>query len=121
MVGVFVVDDTAWFRRAAGAVIEATDGFEVAGCAESAAEGERILADPEICPDLVLMDVDLGDGSGIDLTATLTQLRPELRILLVSTIDRADLPARAETCGAIDFLPKIEFTQAMLRRHTGVA
>jgi DNA-binding NarL/FixJ family response regulator len=117
---VFVVDDTTWFRSAAEAVIAATEGFEFAGSAASAAEGARALENA-VQPDLVLMDVDLGDGSGIELTARLTDVRPELRILLVSTLDRQDLPAGADTCGAIGFLSKIDLSPAMLRRHTGVA
>lgn len=121
MTRVVLVDDTSWFRAAASAVVAATVGFELAGSASSAAEAERILMDPEVSPDLVLMDVDLGDGSGIDLTASLTRLRPELRIVLMSTTDKADLPAEVETCGAIGFVPKIDLTPAMLRCHAGVA
>lgn len=121
MIGVFVVDDTSWFRSAAKAVIEATHGFEFVGCATSAAEGACALADAGEEPDLVLMDVDLGDGSGIELTARLTDVRPELRVLLVSTLDRDDLPAGAGDCGAIGFLSKIDLSPAMLRRYTGVA
>ena len=121
MTRVFVVDDTSWFRVAAGAVIAATDGFELGGSASSAAEAERILTDPEMSPDLVLMDVDLGDGSGIELTASLTSLRPELRIVLMSTLGRADLPDDVDTCGAIGFVPKIDLTPAMLRCHSGGA
>ncbi len=117
---VFVVDDTGWFRTAARAVIAATDGFEFAGWAASAAEGASALADADVQPDLVLIDVDLGDGSGIDLTTRLTRSLPGLRVLLVSTLDREDLPAGADSCGAIGFLSKIDLSPAMLRRHTGV-
>lgn len=117
----FVVDDTSWFRAAAAAVIAATVGFELIGSASSAAEAERILTDPEMSPALVLMDVDLGDGSGIELTARLTRLRPELRIVLMSTTALTDLPADVERCGAIGFVPKIDLTPAMLRGHSGGA
>jgi two-component system CitB family response regulator len=65
MIGVLVVDDD--FRVAAvhAEFVSATKGFTVVGVAHSAAQARARVA--ETRPDLVLLDVYLPDGSGIDL------------------------------------------------------
>lgn len=65
MIGVLVVDDD--FRVAAvhAEFVNATKGFTVVGVAHSAAQAMARLA--ELRPGLVLLDVYLPDGSGIDL------------------------------------------------------
>lgn len=75
------------------------------GEADSAADAKALLAAIER-PDLVLMDVNLGATSGIDLTRELTDADPELRVVLVSTMSEADIPADACDSGAEGFVPK---------------
>lgn len=111
---VFVVDDHDAYRRVAGAVIDATPGFELAGEAADAATATALLAldapgtDPAVGDeaDLVLVDVNLGATSGIDLAARLTSTMPGLRVALISTLGVDELPPEATSCGAFAFLPK---------------
>lgn len=56
-VRVLIVDDQAPFREAARAVVELTDGFEVAGEVESGEDAVTGARDLDL--DLVLMDVNL--------------------------------------------------------------
>lgn len=105
-VGVFVVDDHDGYRVLVGEVIAATSGFAVAGGAGSwtAAEDElRRLATP---PQLVLMDVNLGDESGIEAAHQLSARSPDVKIILISTLAIDDLPDNSQRCGASAFLPK---------------
>lgn len=101
---IVLVDDHASFRRAARLVIEAA-GWEVGGEADSAAAAREVLEGiPR--PDLVLMDVNLGVDSGIDLTRELSSADPELRVVLVSTMSELDLPADAAQSGSCGFVQK---------------
>ena len=65
-VRVLIVDDQEPFRMAARIVVDATDGFEVAGEAETGEDSVTMAG--ELAPDLVLMDVNLPGINGLDAT-----------------------------------------------------
>ena len=65
-VRVLIVDDQEPFRQAARAVVELTDGFEVAGEAETGEDA--VDRARELEPDLVLMDVNLPGIDGLEAT-----------------------------------------------------
>jgi DNA-binding NarL/FixJ family response regulator len=103
---VFVVDDHDAYRRVAAAVIEATPGFVWSGEAADLASALEAIGAANPLPDVVLVDVNLGPDSGLDLAAELTLRHPELRAVLISTLSTDELPPEAETCGAVAFLSK---------------
>ena len=110
---VLIVDDHVGYRTVASAVVAATTGFELMGVADSVDEARRKVASGPP-PDLVLMDVNLGDESGVDLTRELAEAHPSMNVLLVSVLRRDELPPEAETCGAIGYLPKARLSPAAL-------
>ena len=113
MVGVMVVDDQSPFRRAARAVINATEGFEAVGDAESGLEALH-HAD-QLHPDVVLIDVHMPEMDGFETSRRLTESHPECVVVLVS-LDALELPDSAVTaCGAVAFLRKQELRPATLR------
>lgn len=121
---IYVVDDHAAYRRAIGSVIELTPGVHFAGeAASGSAALDALSPTSNDClvepPDLVVMDVYLGDMSGIDVTRQLLANLPSLRVLLVSTMAEADLPADAATCGAVGFVRKDRFGPAVLSQAVG--
>lgn len=116
---VFVVDDHPAFQRALAKVIELTPGTRLAGIASSGVEAlDRVLSAE---PDLVIMDVHLGDVSGIDVTCQLLASSPGLRVLLISTTVESELPADAGSCGAIGFIRKDRFGPVALAEACGLA
>jgi DNA-binding NarL/FixJ family response regulator len=114
---VFVVDDSQSYLEVVRVVIEATAGFELIGSAASRDEAVASLARMDPGPDLLLLDVNLGEGSGIDVARVVTGAGvPTIgRVLLTSTLAADELPLEARTCGASGFLPKIELGTASLR------
>ena len=101
---VLVVDDQAPFRAAAKAVVAMTAGFEVVGEARSGEEAVSLVE--ELAPELVLMDINMDGISGIEATRRITGAHPEVRVVLLSTYDREDLPADAAACGAAAYVHK---------------
>ena len=105
---VLIVDDQAPFRTAARFVVEATDGFEVVGEAETGEDGVALAA--ELQPDLVLMDVKLPGIDGLEATRRIRDLSGgTVTVLLLSTYETEDYDSRAVEVGAAAFIPKSEF------------
>jgi DNA-binding NarL/FixJ family response regulator len=65
------------------------EGIEVLGTAGSVAEGRQLVEDLD--PDVALIDIRLGDDSGIELTADLIDADPERRIMLYTGSSEIDL------------------------------
>ena len=110
---VLVVDDHASFRSIARRVLIA-DGFTVVG--EAAGGADAIRASRDLCPDVVLRDVQLPDIDGFAVAASLAaQVAPPV-VVLVSSRSRVDYGARIEDCGARGFIAKSELTGPAVRR-----
>ncbi|MEO7804145.1 MAG: response regulator transcription factor [Actinomycetota bacterium] len=104
---VLIVDDQAPFREAARAVVELTDGFEVAGEAETgedAVETARTLD-----PDLVLMDVNLPGINGLEATKLILAESNRIVILVLSTYEAEEYAPRVAETGAAAYIPKADF------------
>jgi DNA-binding NarL/FixJ family response regulator len=103
-VSVVVVDDHTIFSDLLAMALEAEPDFTCVGTASSVATSLAMVE--ELTPDLVLMDVHLGDGDGIAATAELTQLYPELRVVVLTAHSDTALMQRAADAGACCLLPK---------------
>jgi DNA-binding NarL/FixJ family response regulator len=106
-VRVLIVDDQAPFRMAARMVVDATEGFDVVGEAETG-EASVDLA-RELAPDLVLMDVNLPGIDGLDATRQILSASDAVVVLLLSTYEEAEYAPRAAECGASAYIPKASF------------
>ncbi|CAN5727883.1 hypothetical protein BH18ACT17_BH18ACT17_00130 [soil metagenome] len=107
-VRVLIVDDQAPFRMAARMVVDATDGFDVVGEAETG-EDSVAMAE-ELKPDLVLMDVNLPGINGLDATRQiLSGAGDAVVVLLLSTYEEEEYAPKAAECGAAAYIPKAVF------------
>ncbi|HSL74865.1 MAG TPA: response regulator transcription factor [Ilumatobacteraceae bacterium] len=111
---VFVVDDHPAFLRTVAVVIDATPGFTLAGTAESGVDAwDSLAARSDV--DMVLLDVNLPDVSGIEIARRRAEAGAKGVVVLMSTADPADLPADAFDRGVAGFLPKERLTTQELR------
>ena len=101
---VLVVDDHALFRRGLEMVLIQESDIEVVG---EAADGEAAVARAaELLPDVVLLDVRMPRGSGIEACSAIKDVAPSARIIMLTISDEeADL-YEAIKAGATGYLLK---------------
>ena len=95
---VFLVDDHEVVRRGVRDLLESTGDVTVVGEAGSVAEAiERV---PAAAPDVAVLDVQLPDGTGIELCRELRSQRPELSCLMLTSFPDDDALLDAVVAGA---------------------
>ena len=110
---VLVVDDQAPFRIAARAVLRRLAEFELAG--EASSGHEAIEMADRLHPELVLMDINMPQMSGIEATRQIVAAHPDTVVILCSTYDMRDLPSEAGSSGAAGYLNKEQLGADLLR------
>ena len=112
MIIVLVVEDERIAARAHRAYVERVAGFSVAGVAHSRIAAERELGKGGI--DLVLLDLHLPDGSGLDLFRRIRAAGSTVDVMIVSSARDADIVRQAVAQGAVQYVIK-PFAFAALR------
>jgi len=102
---VVLVDDHPVVRAGLRALVDGQDGIEVVGEASDLAGAERVVATEQ--PDVVLMDLSLGEGAGgAEITARLRALPEPPQVLVLTTYDTEADILRALDAGALGYLLK---------------
>jgi DNA-binding NarL/FixJ family response regulator len=104
MMRILLVDDHALVRDGMRALLAGHPRAEVVGEAADAAQARSEVA--RLQPDLVLMDIGLRQGNGIELTAELTRAHPGLAVLMLSMYDNPEYLHRALQAGARGYVLK---------------
>jgi CheY-like chemotaxis protein len=115
--GCLIVDDNFQFLDTARALLEG-QGMNVLGVASTSAEALRLAAD--LKPDLVLVDVDLGEESGLELARALRNGGAPMEVILISAYPEKDLRELIEASPATGFLPKAVLSRQAIDDLLGV-
>jgi DNA-binding NarL/FixJ family response regulator len=111
---VLVVDDHAPFRRAARAMLAASNEYRLVG--EATSGEQAVTLAHALQPDLVLMDITMDGIGGIEAARSINETHPETATILVSTYREGDLPSGARTCGAVGYVHKAELAANVITR-----
>jgi DNA-binding NarL/FixJ family response regulator len=103
---ILVVDDHPVVRLGIRQMIDAEPGLTVCGEAESATKALELAKSSSA--DLAIVDLSLGDGSGLDLIRSLREATPELKVLVLSMHDEALFAERVLRAGAHGYIMKQE-------------
>jgi two-component system, NarL family, response regulator DevR len=101
---VMVVDDHEVVREGIRALLDSTPTFNVVG--EAGSVREAIESAAETNPDVVVMDVRLADGSGIEATREIRARRPQTQVLMLTTYADDEALFAALMAGAAGYVLK---------------
>ena len=109
-----VVDDNRSFLNAARVLLE-REGLTIAGVASTGAEALREAE--ALQPDVILVDISLGNESGFDVVRDLVDNSPVdgATVILISTHSRADFADLIAESPAAGFVPKSELSAGAIR------
>jgi DNA-binding NarL/FixJ family response regulator len=103
-VRLLVVDDHEVVRQGLVALLDRREGFEVVAEAGSVAESIELAR--RFQPDLVIMDVRLPDGSGIEACREIRSERPATRVVMLTSYPDEEAVMSAIVAGASGYLLK---------------
>jgi DNA-binding NarL/FixJ family response regulator len=103
---ILIVDDHPVLRFGIRQMISAEPDLEVCGEADSASDARRQVAGAR--PDLVIVDLSLAEGTGLDLIRSLQDSAPDLPVLVLSMHDETLFAERVLRAGARGYIMKRE-------------
>jgi DNA-binding NarL/FixJ family response regulator len=104
-ISVCIVDDNKDIRSALEQIVLMAEGYTLAGSFSDAEEALQRI--PEAKPDVVLMDINLGDGeSGIDCVRQLKPLHPEILFMMCTIYEEDEKIFEALKAGANGYILK---------------
>jgi len=101
---IILADDHGVLRAGLRALLSSESDIEVVG--EAVDGRETIALADELKPDVVLLDVSLPDQSGIEVTRSLKELQPEIRVLILTVHEDEGLLQEAIQAGAAGYIIK---------------
>jgi DNA-binding NarL/FixJ family response regulator len=108
-----VVDDDPNFIEVARQVLDGDGLISIVGTAANSAEAIARVA--ELRPDLVLVDVRLGDESGVDLARRLAGRDEQTRVVMISSYRKTDLAGVLPEGEGIGFVSKVDLSSSAIR------
>ncbi len=119
MIRILITDDHPLFRKGMRTLLAAVSDFAVIGEASSGPEAVALAR--KLAPDLVLMDLQMAGGGGIEATRALAGELPDARVLVVSLFEDDDSIFMALRAGARGYILKDAEEEEMIRAVRAVA
>ena len=118
---VFLLDDHEVVRRGLRELLDAHDGFVIAGEAGTAADALSRI--PPTRPDVAVLDVQLPDGNGVEVAREVRSQHPEVHCLMLTSFSDDEALFQAIMAGASGYLLKqikgTDLVESIRRVSTG--
>jgi CheY-like chemotaxis protein len=118
-VRIVVIDDHRAIHEAVFDTVRGEEDLELCGTGDSASSAPGLIE--EYRPHVVLLDLNLGDRFGVELIGELVNRFPDLRILVFSMFEEAEIGRRALEAGARGYVTKTSPSSTLLEGIRAVA
>lgn len=99
-----IVDDHPLFRKGVRYLVNKVADFSIVGEASCGQEGIDMAA--ELVPDMMLLDLNMRDISGLEVLKAVKSTNPDIRVVMLTASDQADDLVAALRAGADGYLLK---------------
>lgn len=106
MIKIALADDQLLFRKGMMALIRQFDDMEIVLEASSGNQLLRALSDQAVLPDLVLLDISMPDGNGLETLQQLKKKYPAIRIIMLTIHEEEKFIVKLIDAGANAYLAK---------------
>ncbi len=96
----YLVEDSPRIRHSLIATLEEMLALDVIGCAEDEATATAWMRDAPDLVDLMIVDIFLKQGSGLEVLKRARELRPQTRLAVLTNYATADMRRRCAAIGA---------------------
>lgn len=104
MIKVGIVEDNRTLREGFETLLNRTPGFQCVCTCGTVAEALKNI--PPAQPDVILMDIQLPDSTGVECTAKIRELMPKVHIVIVTVYEDSERIFQALRAGACGYLLK---------------
>ncbi|WP_409272620.1 response regulator [Neobacillus sp. SCS-31] len=119
MIKLMLVDDHAVLRDGLKNILDLEHDIKVVG--EAVSGKDALLKVPEIMPDVILMDINIPDKNGIEVTGLIKKDYPSIKILILTMFDHDEYFMSAIREGADGYLLKDAPSQHVVEAIRSVA
>ncbi|HEU0292181.1 MAG TPA: response regulator transcription factor [Anaerolineales bacterium] len=116
---VLIADDHALFREGVNAILKSVPDIEIVGEAGTGQEALALASD--LTPDVILMDIQMPDLNGVDVTQRILKTQPHVGIIIVTMLEDDDSLFSAMRAGARGYVLKGADKAEMLKSIRAVA
>src|SRR4051812_27576106 len=113
MITVAIVEDDAGVRQSLEWLVKSTPEFSLGPSCSSAEDAWRLL--PKSPPEIVLMDINLPNHSGIECTARLKEMLPSTQVVMITVYDETEKVFNALRAGASGYILKRSTPERILQ------
>lgn len=104
MINVMIADDHKVFRDGIISILEDVEDIQITSQANDGQEVLSVLENQQ--PNVILMDITMGDTSGIDITKVVKEKYPTIKVLILSMHSESGYIVKALEVGASGYLLK---------------
>lgn len=116
---ILIVDDSAVVRERLIQLLASLDGTEIVGQAGDAERGRELTR--KLRPDVIIIDVQMRKGGGIDLLQDIKRMEPAPRVIVLTNEAYPEIRSRCLDTGADYFFDKSTEYQEMVTMLGGIS
>lgn len=110
---VLIADDHPLMRKGLTDILASAQDIQVVGAAEDGAAALALAH--AVKPDIVLMDISMPGMDGIEATERLLEMRPDVRVVVLTSYSEQEKITEALAAGAVSYLTKDSAPEAVIR------